>query len=67
MFQNYTYKFRLYPNKQQEELLAKHFGCCRFIYNYFLDNTKKEYEATKNYNTRYNNQKLLTILKKQKE
>ncbi|MGN0222344.1 MAG: helix-turn-helix domain-containing protein [Prevotella sp.] len=24
---NRTYKFRLYPNKVQVELLAKHFGC----------------------------------------
>ena len=24
-----TYKFRLYPNEKQEELLLKHFGCTR--------------------------------------
>ena len=28
-----AYKFRLYPNKQQEVLLNKTFGCVRFYYN----------------------------------
>ena len=28
---NKAYKFRIYPAKKQEELLAKTFGCCRFI------------------------------------
>ena len=32
-----TYRLRLYPNKQQQELLAKTFGCQRYVYNYFLD------------------------------
>lgn len=31
-----AYRFRLYPNKGQKELLAKHFGCCRYAYNHFL-------------------------------
>ena len=26
-----TYKYRLYPSLQQEELLAKHFGCTVLI------------------------------------
>ena len=44
---NKAYKFRIYPDKKQEELLAKTFGCCRFIYNIMLDDKIKEYEATK--------------------
>ena len=32
-----AYKFRLYPNSYQKQLLTKTFGCVRFIYNYFLD------------------------------
>ena len=31
------YKYRLYPNKQQEEYLSKVFGCVRFIWNRILD------------------------------
>lgn len=33
---NKAYKIRIYPNKQQRILIAKTFGCCRFVYNYFL-------------------------------
>ena len=35
-----TYKFRMYPNDKQKELIHKTFGCVRFIYNYFLDKCK---------------------------
>lgn len=33
---NKRYKFRIYPNKDQEALIIKTFGCVRFVYNYFL-------------------------------
>ena len=35
-----SFKFRLYPNKLQLELINKSFGCSRFIYNYYLSNIK---------------------------
>lgn len=47
----YTYSFRIYPNEKQKVQLAKTFGCCRFVYNYFLDDFYKEgytSEFTKN-------------------
>lgn len=31
------YKYRIYPAKEQQELLAKTFGCVRFVYNNCLD------------------------------
>ena len=31
-----SYKFRLYPNKAQESLIQKTFGCVRFVYNQCL-------------------------------
>lgn len=31
-----AYKYRIYPNKKQEELIQKTFGCCRFVYNQVL-------------------------------
>jgi putative transposase len=41
-----SYKFRLYPNKEQEILLQKTFGCVRFAYNqclaYRIDKYKNE-------------------------
>ncbi len=36
MKQMKTYKFRLCPNKGQQELIDKTFGCCRFVFNYSL-------------------------------
>ena len=36
-----AYKFRLYPNDIQKNLIHKTFGCYRLIYNYFLDTCKK--------------------------
>lgn len=31
-----AYKYRMYPNKEQEILIQKTFGCCRFVYNQML-------------------------------
>ena len=36
-----AYKFRLYPDSSQKQLLSKTFGCVRLIYNYFLDKCMK--------------------------
>ena len=59
-----TYKFRLYPNKEQEKLLANHFGSIRFVYNHFLAKRKKQYEQTKKSSNCYEQQKELTAMKK---
>ena len=42
-----TYKYRLYPNKLQEEQIQKTFGCCRFVYNQTLAYRKDKYEKDK--------------------
>ena len=31
-----AYKYRIYPNKKQKEIISKTFGCCRFVYNKYL-------------------------------
>jgi len=41
------YKYRIYPNKEQQVFLAKHFGATRYIYNWGLDYKIKYYETTK--------------------
>jgi putative transposase len=58
-----SYKFRIYPNKEQEELLAKHFGCARFVYNRFLKERQEEYLNNGNSLSYYDNAKSLTELK----
>ena len=48
-----AYKYRIYPNKQQEELIQKTFGCCRFVYNQYLAKRIELYKTDKstlNYN-----------------
>ena len=44
---NVAYKYRIYPTKEQEVLLSKHFGHCRWIYNHFLEVKIKHYKETK--------------------
>lgn len=39
-----AYKYRIYPTKADKILLEKHFGSCRFVYNYFLSYRKEEHE-----------------------
>ena len=34
------YKYRAYPTEKQREFFEKTFGCCRFVYNYYLDMKK---------------------------
>ncbi|PYB68193.1 transposase [Thermoplasma sp. Kam2015] len=36
-------KVKLYPNEGQKILLEKHFGSCRFVYNYFLKRRDEYY------------------------
>lgn len=60
-----TYKYKIKPNDEQIVLLNKHFGSIRFIYNYFLNERKTEYETNKNSINYYDNAKSLTELKKQ--
>ena len=42
-----AYKYRIYPNKKQKEIIAKTFGCCRFVYNYYLSKRIELYEEKK--------------------
>ena len=47
----YSYRFRIYPTKAQENLIQRTFGCCRFVYNYYLAKRKEVYDTTgKNFN-----------------
>ena len=42
-----SFKYRLYPNKEQEVQIQKTFGCCRFVYNQTLAYRKELYETEK--------------------
>lgn len=63
----YSYKFRLYPNREQENLIQRTFGCCRFVFNHYLALRKETYEQTGETLNYYACAKDLTILKQQDE
>ena len=42
-----AYKYRIYPNKKQREIITKTFGCCRFVYNTYLAKRIEMYEKNK--------------------
>ena len=41
-----AYKFRIYPNTEQQTMLARTFGCVRLVYNHSLEAKTKSYEET---------------------
>ncbi|MBS4538516.1 IS200/IS605 family element transposase accessory protein TnpB [Clostridium sp. D2Q-11] len=56
-----AFKYRIYPNKAQKELIHKSIGCSRFVYNHFLAiANEEEYQSYNKYSKR------LTSLKKEK-
>jgi len=62
-----SFKYRLYPNKQQEELLNKHIGCVRFIYNSVLETKQSQYAKDKTNLSWMDLVKLLPALRKEHE
>ena len=42
-----AFKYRIYPNKKQKELIHKTFGCCRFVYNRYLAKKIDTYDKDK--------------------
>ena len=49
----HSYKFRIYPSTKQCQQIQRTFGCCRYVWNYYLAKRKEVYEQngkTLNYN-----------------
>lgn len=42
-------RVRLYPIEEQEVLINKTIGCCRFVHNQTLENCKQSYEQTQHF------------------
>lgn len=59
-----SYKFRIYPNSEQRALIARTFGCTRFVYNHFLNLRKETYEISGETISYVTSSALLTQLKK---
>ena len=63
----YSYKFRLYPNREQINLIERTFGCCRYVYNHYLAQREEMYREAGKSPTRFMQDKNLTLLKQQVE
>ena len=42
-----AYKYRIYPDNQQRQKIAQHFGCSRFVYNWGLETKISAYQKDK--------------------
>jgi putative transposase len=42
-----AYKFRFYPSEEQKENILQTFGCCRFVYNHFLNEKSRSWKEEK--------------------
>lgn len=67
MLVNKAYKFRIYPTKEQEILIAKTIGCSRYVFNHFLNQWNNTYKATGKGLTYHTCSAELTQLKKELE
>lgn len=58
-----AYRIRIYPNKTQQNLIHKTFGCVRYVYNQYLSEHIYEYKINNWYLTYNESAKRLTKLK----
>lgn len=61
-----SFVVRIYPDEVQENFFTNQFGCCRFVFNTFLDAKKKVYTENGEYLSFYDCSVMLTELKKSK-
>ena len=58
-----SFKIRLFPTKEQEDLMWKHISCSRFIYNYMLAKQEELYKAGEKHLSAFDMMNLLKPLK----
>jgi len=61
-----TYKYRIYPTRNQQDILEKQLFLCRWLYNHFLEQRRSAYEKDKARITLYDQIKEIPSLKKEK-
>lgn len=62
-----AYKYRIYPNFEQECKINKTFGICRYIYNWALNLKNKRYQEFKQNINRFELGKMVTFFKETNE
>ncbi|MFI2856854.1 IS200/IS605 family element RNA-guided endonuclease TnpB [Paenibacillus sp. JSM ZJ436] len=48
-----AHKFRIYPNQEQQTIINKTIGCCRYVFNHYLAK-RKDFYRTENKTMNYN-------------
>ena len=66
MITHRAFEFRIYPSRDQKDLIARTFGCVRLVYNHYLAEKKQRYEESKTTLSYTDCAKDLTRLKKEK-
>ena len=61
---NQSYKYRIYPTRAQTQSISMMFGCCRFVYNYFLNVRRDAWSSRKEPLSCSNTSNMLTVLKR---
>ena len=46
-FMEYSYRFRIYPTREQTVQMQRTFGCCRYVYNYYHSKRIDAYKTDK--------------------
>ena len=59
-----SYKIRLFPTKEQEEMFYKHIGCCRVVWNFMLNAQIKTHNEEGKYLSEFGMINILPKLKK---
>jgi len=67
MATEYTYRFRVYPNKEQRQHLARTFGCARYVYNWGKELRTNAYHGDGESLSYTDTAKRLTKLKKDED
>jgi len=62
-----AYKYRFYPTPEQEQILAKTFGCVRYVYNWALSFRTQAYREQGEHLKYYDLSAALTNLKREPE
>ena len=60
-----AFKYRIYPTDEQKVLMSKHFGHCRWVYNWGLDTKRKAYTLTGKSPSKFDLSNMLPSMKKQ--
>jgi putative transposase len=67
MQQLQAFKYRIYPNEQQQTQLAQFFGARRWVYNHYLAEQKRRFEAKEHHLSNFDINKLITQKKKEQD